>query len=882
MRQRHIHEEHGLRLREHESTTQTLKERMYLHVWLLELYHIRFKLPIDKLSEVAHQDECATIEGLSVPSESTVLGTLQMDEAPVCAEIPGDQSFYNIKPLGEGHDLSALLARPVLLNTAGLFATPGSVLDVQFGTSAQWRNAFGVTHWDRLTGYTGIRATLVFTCVVTKTAFHQGIIQAHFQYGIDQTDNRYRGRHFPLAVHLPHVRMNLAEQTMMTLRVPYVGTEEYIRIPQALGVDIQNYGVFGIVSLTGCRLATGQTTPTVTVYVHMEDVELIGPTPFSYTFVTTQSGGAKTSTASVVAKTVAKAGAVVKEAKEKKVISKTLGAASKVARVVSYVPGLGAFAGAADWFLSSSAKTAEALGFSKPADENPFMRHVRYSYGFDGQTDMPNTGVVLSAFQSNKLAIDPSVGCTDEDHMSFDYVLGKYSYIYRGNFFTTNVVGDVLYTAPVTPSAFWYRDRALSIVGATGNLPLKTGNTATENAFYPSTLCYVGDNFRYFRGGFVFRVSFATTKLHGGRVLFSFIPFRNNYAPGTPVSAIQAVPNIAAAGPTPTGYSLLFDLQDQTVFEFEVPFVYPDNYCNVLSNAIGSVSMAVVSPLSANNSVTTTVDFMVEVKAMPGFSFAVPTSSLMSGVPASGTVAVSLQSGVPVTEINPEAAQQSIGEEILSLKTLIQIPDYYTDNVANNIIYRVTPPPWFKPNNPALATPMSVGTVALYYASKSSRIADMYAYVRGGTVCIFNKDKEVNVPHLISFIPEDGGVDSATFSSFYDKNNNALGASTILENNVNRVILPTYSRYSRIPLSVRDSAFGGAYTAPTRNTWNQAITAAVPEVSISNVSGSNMRLCVGRAAADDAVCSQFIGPPPVIILNGLMTASPCYGNSRFF
>lgn len=811
------------------------------------------------------------------------MGVVQMDEAPICAEVPGDVSYYNLNSKGDGTDLESLLARPVLLNTVSLGATPGAALDVDFSSQSAWRAAFGPTQWDRMSGFTGLRATLVFHCVVTKTAFHQGIIQAHFQYGIGPTDNRYRGKYFPLAVNLPNVRMNLAEQTSMILRVPFIFTEEYIKLSFTLGNDNVPYGVFGISNLTGCRLGTGQVAPSVTVYVHMEDVQLIGPTPFAYTFVNLQSGGKHPPKASEIAKTVAKAGAVLKEAREKKVVSKTLGVASKVARVVSYIPGLGPFAGAADWFLSSSAKTAEALGFSKPADETPFMRHIRYTYGFDGQTDVPNTGIVLSAYQANKLAIDPSVGCTEEDHMSFDYVLGKYSYIYRGALSTTNAPGDVIYGGFVTPSAMWYRDRALGAINPTGNIALKsTTSTTTENAFYPSTLCYVSDNFRYFRGGFKYRISFASTKLHGARVLFTFVPFRNTQAPGTALPNTIAIPNTVVAGPNPTGYSQLFDLQDETVFEFEVPFVYPENYCPVMSGSLGSVSMVVVAPLSAMNTVPSTVDFMVEVCALPGFSLAVNTSSLMSGIPSTGTVLVSLQSGVPVTEISPEAAQQSIGEEILSLKTLIQIPDYYTDTIANATVYRITPQPWFKPNNPPVAVPISIGTSSWFYAAKSSRIADMYAFVRGSTVHIVYKDKEVGVPHTFSFVPEDGGNDPLGFFSFYDKNNNGMSSSNVIEQGTNRVIVPTYARFSRIPLHSRDSAFGGLQQVPGRSAWSSNMSLATPELNISNSSGAASRVMIGRAAADDAMCSQFIGPPPVILLNPLATGPPVYGNARWF
>jgi len=613
----------------------------------------------------------------------------------------------------------------------------------------------------------------------------------------------------------------------------------------------------------------------------MEDVEFVGASPFEVITVTTQAG-APPIKAAEQSTVVAKVGALVKEARAKKVVSRALDTAATVARYAGYVPGLSAFSGAASWFLSASAKTAGALGFSKPVDQNPITRVVRTQYAFDGQTDVPNPGPVLSPFQSNTLAIDGSLGCNDDDQMSLDYVLGKYSYIYRGTYSTDQAVGTTIYSSRVTPSAFWYRDRTLGSAAPTGNIALKTGNTSFENAFYPSTLCYVSDNFRYFRGNFMFRVSFAATKLHGGRVLFTFVPFRNLEAPDTPVSNVNVVPLINAAGPSITGYSKMFDLQDGTTFEFEVPFVYPEQYCSVLSGSIGSVSLVVVAPLKATNSVASTADFMVEVKAQPGFSLASVTSSMMAGVPAAGNVAVSFQSGVPVVDIDPSASQQCIGEEVLSLKTLIQMPDYYRDTIPPGGADEFTPQPWFKPNAPPLAVPMPTTTQSVYYAAKSSRIADMYSFVRGSTNFILWKAVDDALVATVAFVPDDSGAGATTTCSFYYKQNNAFSVPVVAEGKSSmRVVIPTYARVPRIRSSARDSAFGGAQSIPAAQVWDARITAAVPRCVIRNVAVVNVAYMVGRAAADDAFCSCFIGPPPTIVLNTLAPTSPVYGNDTF-
>jgi hypothetical protein len=610
----------------------------------------------------------------------------------------------------------------------------------------------------------------------------------------------------------------------------------------------------------------------------MEDVELIGSSPFAWSLVSLQTGLKNNDTMYKTVSTSGKrvsTGAIYDEGRKTGVLSSALDATSTIANAFSHVPGLSTIGGAADWFLRSASGAAQAFGFSKPVVEVHPSRHVRTSYAGEGQTDMPTVAYALAPFQSNKLAIDGSVGCNDMDEMALDYVLSKYSYIFRGELTTTQSTGDIVYLAHVTPSCFWYRDKALSVVGANGNLALKTANTATENAFYPSTLCYIGDNFRYWRGNLKFRVTVACTKLHGGRVAFNFVPYRNPPVNNTPISNSAVIPSTSGVGPTLTGYSTVFDLQDATVFEYEVPFIYPAAYCPVLEGYIGDVSMIVVNPLTANATVPTTVNFMVEVCAMPGFEFACPTSSLMAPVPASGTVAVSFQSGITPLDVSPNASQECIGEVVKSVKSIIMMPDYVTTDVAGATIALWTLDPWFKPNSPTLATPMPTTTAALYFAARSSRMAELYSYVRGSTLYSVSKDRTGSLTAVFSYKPEGGGSTPSTNGSFYDRGLNPLGTSAypeVLE--TGRCVIPTYSNLPRIPLDVRDFNFGGARSVLNDDVWLPGTTQAVPRLTVRNNTAASARILLGRAAADDAVCSQFVGPPPCIVLNVLATVNP--------
>lgn len=796
------------------------------------------------------------------------------NEAPICAGLPPSKSYFNLKQDSSEDSLRNVLARPIVVATGVLGATPGPEITFPLLNVNELQSAFTAFQWDRLRGYLGIRFTLNFTVVISKTAFNQGVISVNWQYGT-LNDNKLRSKFFPLSVTVPHTRLNIAEGTMMELSVPFICAEEYIRISPDVGNNVFAYGVMNLVNLTGCPVTSGQSQAKFTIYLSLTDVELIGHQPFIADAITVQSGLDRTAT---MAKPRLVRGAVEKEGKAHGVLSSTTRALSGVAKMAGFVPGLQAVAGSADWFLRAATGALESFGYSKPIDEMKPQRVFRSAYAGDGQTDIPNIGYALSPFNSNKLAIDGTLGCNEEDQLALDYVLSKYSYIYRGSFSTSSVPGDLLYACPVTPSAFWYRDGTLSALLVKGNAALKTAPLATENALFPSVLAYVSDNFRYWRGNLKFKITFANSKLHGGRVLFSFVPQRFNSStnPGGVIGTTRLIPDTTALGPNPTGDGIVFDLQDSSVFEFEVPFEYPNAYCGVLSEYIGDVSMIVVQPLSANVSVPSFVNFMVEVSAMPGFELACVCPSMMAPVPSAGVVTVSYQSGLTPVSVSDEANQQTVGEVVKSLKTLMQMPDHLTVDLVASTSGIYTLDPWFKPNSPALATPMPVGTAALYYAAKSARIAEMYTFVRGSTAYTIYKDEHSGTTtHAFYLNGNNGSVAPTTTYSLYDKGNIPYGVVTIPETlSTSRVVIPTYAKVPRIPLEARDSAFGGARAVLNRIGWNTTVTLSAPILSVRNSTAENLRFLLGRSAADDAMASQFVGPPPVILLQALQTKSP--------
>ncbi|QJY30842.1 structural protein [Ginkgoaceae-associated picorna-like virus 1] len=756
------------------------------------------------------------------------------------------------------------LERPRLLTTSTVPVAPDSFYNVNLQTSASFRNLINSAQWDRLRGAVGFRATIRFTLVVAATPFHSGILYMSFQYGVNSgtAPNWNRGAIVPTALNLPHVRLHLAENSMAVLDIPYVASREYFPIDQNIENGFIDYGTLNVGNIVTALTAAGQLPPIYSVYVSLHDLELIGAVPYN--------------TSSVILQ----AGEVLKEAKAKGVVSNTLGALADVAKGASKIPSLSAIGGYADWMLRILANTADAFGYSKPTDENNSTKMIRYSYAGESQIDMPFEGFVLSPFASNKLAISPAVGCNDEDQMLMSNVLQKYSMIYSGVLTETNAVGDFVYGAHVTPSAFWYRDHE---VLATGNIALPSTAAASVNAFIPSTLCYVGDNFRYWRGSLKFRVSFAKTKLHGGRVQLTYTPYMSVANAGVPLSNTITIPENPSGLVQPIGYSQVFDLKDGSVLEMEVPYISPEPYTSFYWST-GSLALHVVNPVRSTGNQTSAVYFIVEVAAGDDFEFAVVKPSIMAPVAASGTTAIRFQSGlehVSVVSKNFEPSQNIIGEKITSLKQLIMMPDWFVGDLANANSIQGVMVPWFKHNSIPLAVPISNTANALFYGARSSRIAHLFAFVTGGTDYI---------------VHHDGQDTNTTITARYNGNDSgsAVGAGSLLSSELNpygsvyipetlasaRFRVPLFAKYMRIPVCNTTAPFGASVSDfATDVTYTNAYTCVKPVLSIRNNSGASRRYAVGRAAADDALASQFIGPPPCTLFQSTMTVSPVSGLS---
>jgi len=795
---------------------------------------------------------CEDINGISVaPTVETTTGvTYMLDEATICGKLVGNNTSTICTADGVD-DIKSYLSRPQVWASGNFTSAPGTQELRDLRDRTDMIGLFGQQAYDRMVGARGFRATLVFKVVVTATPFHQGVASLAFQYGTQGGAGAgNRGNFFYLSTNLPHVKLDLAEHTSAELRVPYVSAYEYFTVPADVGYT-QYYGTISLNRLTEFRISGTQIAPRYTMYCWFEDVELIGTYPYE-----TQS-------------VVLQAGSALAELRENRLVSRGLSAVSSIASNLTSVPGLAPLSTNVAWFTRLLAGYASSFGFSKPVDQTIVKRKLISGYGGEAQIDMPSSAFKLTPFQTNELKVGVVSGNT-VDEMSFNHILSVPAYIYRKVITDAFVPGDIIYNCLLSPRAMWFRNNS-----GTGNICHPANATLTTNAIAPAHFLYLGDGFRYWRGGFRFHFKFSKSKLHGGRVVVKFTPLLTT-GQNQPITNTQTLPAVSTAGPDFSSYTVLFDLKDGSEFDMDVPFISPTPYVNV-NSSIGNLTMFVVSPLNTPSGGSTSIDMAVFVSAMPGFEFAGVVPSMLDGMDPVATPSVYLQAGGVVT--TDDASQVTIGERFTSMKQYIMVPDVFIGpDRLNATITSFSMPPWFRKNNLIVNNPISNTAQCVWFGSKAGRATDMYAFANGSTELVFYHDgKNLNTAFKAEWVPSDGALSVTGPGNIYNKGLNTASGFGMFEyvENALRINMPSFAKVSRIPLIPYYVTSGSGESTDLLNwTSNTNFTSNVGRLSFRNNSGAARRLAVQRAAGDDATLGQYIGPPLCVFLQATATVSP--------
>lgn len=798
--------------------------------------------------------DCDQISSLAIDSnnvESTGLTTFSNE---ACESVHVRGNHYVTSPLvmsgTQLSDIKEYFRRPIIVTSGTIGATRGNVFttDLNLGTTV----GLFPNGYERLTGVFGIRFKVVYTLVVAATPFHQGLICMSFGYKGSPSDTRVSTP--STATNVPHVRLDLSTNTMAQLNIPYMDTPEFLETNVANVI----YGRFAITSLLGTPLASGSTAPTYKLLLHLEDLEIVAADPYVTGSAVVQSGRVVNVQA--------------QEAEEAAFpMSSSVSAAAKSVKLLyRAVPMLGSLMPNPSWFMERVAGSLRSFGFSKPAIRDPMTRVMPGTGALEHNVDLASPAPIVGPLSSNCLATDGQLGGSNVDEMSLAYVLSQWSQCTCGTLTTLQTYTTSIVRIPLSPLVFWFRNRIGQ--ATSGNFTPPLSMATLTNSFQPTTLMAIASCFRMWKGSIEFRITFAKTKFHAGRLLLTFIP--------TPVATLPSTGSISVALPLgggnlqPSGCCLTFDLKDSNVVTFTCPYTSTKPFLN-FEDTFGSFIVSVLDPLVGPATVFQSIDYMVEVRAGPDFELAVPTTNRWS-MNMSGTL--SAQSGrvVPATNgmsaiYDENLSKYTAGESISSLKQLIQLPKFSnlggtTAGTYNSCIVM----PWYYSYMPTLTLPGPTsfpretfglpGFIANLYAFANGS-TDVHVYTSGGDGAIVDIR---NIGTAAGAASGNTNYTNAPFSSsprIFTTRGYALHGR-----------FPAYQNWKRFtPTTVANilwnPRFGGPDTSPSLSSlvWGPS---SYPVVSVSLPAGTPaVNTIMTRCAGDDARAAFYLGPLPFVTLS---------------
>jgi hypothetical protein len=443
--------------------------------------------------------------------------------------------------------------------------------------------------------------------------------------------------HLTSITQLPHVEIDIATQTSVTLEIPYVNVKPYMEYSTINDSYDTTPGVVGLIAYSPLDPGTG------------------GSSNCGYTILTSQHN-LKIGTLAV------NQSASDRERKSvgKGPISNTLTRVAQVASALGKVPGIGLYAQNVAWAASAAGGLAMALGWSKPVDIAPIQRVERRISPMNFSHDSTTTARVLATSSENSVG-DPKLSRRNEDELAFQYLKQIYAYVQTDTWTTSQAAQTVIFTKAIIPNNF---------------------SSSLPKGFCHTPVGFIATLHNYWRGSIMFRFKLVKTQFHRGRLCFFVAPGTNSGAVSLPLTELV--------------YREIIDVSETSEFEVCVPYQLARAWLSVNERS-ATVGLFVVDPLVAPISVTQTVKIIMEVSGGPDFEVAVPLpctfNAYAPAVPQSQytvTDCVELGSAAINTQIEKWTTGEKLSSFRLYLKQFRQMPNY-VPNVPNGDGFSFSP-----------------------------------------------------------------------------------------------------------------------------------------------------------------------------------------------
>lgn len=606
--------------------------------------------------------------------------------APILRTVP------QFKPMGDedSGDVRKILARPKFLTKVPLDGTGSQDqgINLNFPLDRQFYDQyFDVSN--RFSGCLGIRFTTCFKVLLAAAPQVGGRLRCFYDpvqvstSGQSSTFKDTTWMHFDMTAYtqLPGAELDVESGTAIEYKIPYTHFLEYIPLKSIQENGSINdpvcLGSFNLVEYLKVQVPVGAAIPYATVYVWLEDIEVIGArnanlVPEFFPPIESQAG-------------------VEEDIERDGPLSGPLYKLSKAASLVGgAIPLLSSVSTPVSWAMRISSNLAAAFGYSRPLQLEQNHRFWPTNNAYQNNADGPDTSFNLGLLQDNKVEFSECFSGTNIDEMSIAYIVRKFAALDR---FTCTVdFQGRMYEVALCPNAM-YQGTSLGIVPF-AHPPYEWTNSAFNpldfptdvggNVVVPTPNFWLSQMFKIFRGGYKIRVKCNKTRFHGGRILLMFTPYSYGQNDRTLWS-----PNVTESGIDESdlyGHSVVWDLRESCEAELDCPFVALSSY---LDNAVpfGTFSMHVVDNITAPENVTQSLTFVVEVAGMDDFEFALPyTGHFMPNPNDDYRTSVESQSGGIVSDVSCDV----VGERILSLKQLLNRVEYTDTQGYTNYTPKMT------------------------------------------------------------------------------------------------------------------------------------------------------------------------------------------------
>lgn len=835
-------------------------ENLVVLIWLESAFYPRFTRLAEHSPDgsVAPESNTSTFvtarsDGADIPVRDAT--TVNVADAEVVSsqmsmfrDIPS--SLLSDASTGIVQDIKTFLAKPVAIQT-GVLSTTDTVstftgVDVPYDVIQQ------TPFLDKIRGFVGIRATVVFRLQVNANRFQQGRymlawIPVGGALGTSAKTTGWIKAHthsLTQRTQLPHVELDVNCDTSCTLVVPYVSSFSYFPVNSANS----RYGSNGTVVIypySPLVAPTGSSTASYTLWVHFEDVILVAPTvPQSGRMLSLRKPKMHSE----------------QEQQNEGVgpIGSALTKISKAGSVLSQVPLLSAFAQPVSWAADIASQAAYIFGWSKPSNLEHTSRMRQEIFPYNCSVEAADNAQPLSLFSRNAVEHCPGFSGTDIDELDFSNFLTIPSYIATVNWTTSSAAAASIYALPLSPASM-----------------VVTTSTSSNTVYNHTPVSFTQDLFTQWRGSFVVTFKFVKTEFHSGRLMFVYIPYTN--AVGTPTVTYASTAYL---------HREIIDIRECNEVSFTVPYVSVVPYLNY-NDIMGYLNIFVVDPLVAPSSVSTSVKILVEVSAAPDMEFAIPrfwnNSTVMNTTPQSGGFTSLKQTPDPCVSTRSTIGGSSmisddnmssrtcVGEKITSFRQLLKVPTggFYTGTpVTGDIYYNVIPYAI-----PCADIPTTVVTYTTVRNDLIAILSTFFAVSRGGVRLRAFYDvgspvtaNQLVYPYVTNLGSSFNSVEWA-YSAASDFNGlNINGAYThqlCQPQDVSKIggfdiQVPQYhSQY------VRSNADHITYST-SGYTTQLAGGATKFGVSVKGTDNSTKTIRILRAAADDFNLGLFVSIPPMV------------------